>query len=240
LNRAPRPVQAALAIGAAVLAVIAVPADARKRPEYAPGAGTANPSALVAAEIAFARTAREKGQWKAFGEFADDDAIMFVPDPVRAKDWLSGRKEPAAPVQWQPHQVWMSCDGTMGVTKGAWQRPDGSVGYFTTIWQKRKKGDYRWVLDQGDDLEQPLKEPQMLSASVADCARGQGGDELLVERDRENGVPDMDGRGRSKDGTLTWRYHVDPDKSRWLQVSLLKNGAMTEVLRSDVAAPKGP
>jgi hypothetical protein len=48
----------------------------------------------------------------------------------------------------------------------------------------------------------------------------------------------MDGRGRSKDGTLTWRYHVEADHSRWLAVSMKKNGAMTEVLRSEVAAPK--
>ncbi|TDW65004.1 hypothetical protein EDF57_103178 [Novosphingobium sp. PhB55] len=237
MSRPPARVLAAVAGGLALFALAAGPADARRRPEYAPGNGTANPSALVAAEIAFARTAREKGQWKAFDEFADDEAVMFVPEPVRAKEWLSGRKEPAAPVQWQAHQVWMSCDGTMGVTKGAWQQHDGTVGYFTTIWQQRKKGDYRWVLDQGDALAQPLKEPEMLSASVADCAGGPG-DELLVERDREKAAPGMDGRGRSKDGTLTWRYHVEADHSRWLAVSMKKNGAMTEVLRSEVAAPK--
>ena len=42
--------------GAAGLALVATPALAR-RPERAPGVGTANPSALIAAEIAFARLA---------------------------------------------------------------------------------------------------------------------------------------------------------------------------------------
>lgn len=238
MNRGRRRSIAGLAGAIALLGAVTGPADARKRPDYAPGAGTANPSALVAAEIAFARMAREKGQWQAFAEYADEDAVMFVPAPVLAKEWLGGRKEPAAPVQWQAHQVWMSCDGTLGVTKGAWQQPDGTVGYFTTIWQKRKKGDYRWVLDQGDALGEALKEPAMLSASVADCARGPRGDELVVERDRKKLAPGMDGRGRSRDGTLSWRYHVNADNSRWIQVSLLKNGAMTEVLRSEVAAPK--
>ncbi|WP_324696926.1 hypothetical protein ACLIMP_00900 [Novosphingobium aerophilum] len=229
--------------GVATLLLIAAPAVAERRPPRAPGVGTANPSALIASEIAFARMAREKGQWKAFDEFADDAAVMFVPQPVRAKEWLSGRKEPAAAVQWQAHQVWMSCDGTMGVTRGAWQQADGSVGYFTTIWQQRKKGDFRWVLDQGDTLAQPMQEPEMLSASVADCARGGNGaspgDELLVERDSAKAAPGMDGKGRSKDGTLTWSYHVNADHSRSLVVSLMKNGGMAEVLRSDVAAPKG-
>jgi hypothetical protein len=243
LSRVPARRLTAFAGGIAILALAAGPADARRRPEYAPGVGTANPSALVAAEIAFARTAREKGQWKAFDEFADDEAVMFVPEPVRARDWLSGRKEPAAPVQWQASQVWMSCDGTLGVTKGGWQQPDGSVGYFTTIWQRRKKGDYRWVLDQGDTLppSQAVPNSDTLSASVADCARPGERSEpeaLVVEGKAPKTAPGMDGKGRSKDGTLRWSYHVNADHSRSLSVSLLKNGTMTEVLRSDVAAPK--
>src|SRR5690606_22688854 len=35
----------------------------------------ADPGKVVAAEIAFARTAQEKGQWTAFAEFAADDAV---------------------------------------------------------------------------------------------------------------------------------------------------------------------
>src|SRR5690606_29429218 len=96
----------------------------------------ADPGKVVAAEIAFARTAQEKGQWTAFAEFAADDAVMFVPAPVKAKDWLKGQRDPAEAVRWQPHQVWSSCDGTLAVTRGAWQRADGSTGYFTTVWQR--------------------------------------------------------------------------------------------------------
>ena len=81
---------------------------------------------VVAAEIAFARAAQEKGQWTAFAEYATDDAVMFVPEPVVARDWLRRQTDPPQPVQWQTHQVWSSCDGTLAVTKGAWQRPDGT------------------------------------------------------------------------------------------------------------------
>ena len=97
----------------------------------------ADASAVVAAELAFARAAQEKGQWTAFAEFAADDAVMFVPEPVNAQAWLKGRANPPQAVRWQPHQVWSSCDGSLAVTKGAWQRPDGSVGYFTTVWQRQ-------------------------------------------------------------------------------------------------------
>ena len=48
----------------------------------------ANPSAVIATELAFAREAREKGQWTAFRKFAAEDAVMFVPGAVAARPWL--------------------------------------------------------------------------------------------------------------------------------------------------------
>ncbi|WP_067739144.1 hypothetical protein [Novosphingobium naphthalenivorans] len=221
---------------AAVAISLAAPASAEKRRRPA-GVGTANPSALIAAEIAFARAAREKGQWTAFDKFADDEAVMFVPQPVMARDWLKRQKDPAQPVQWEPYEVWMSCDGTLGVTRGEWHRPDGSVGYFTTIWKQQKKGDYRWVLDQGDTLAQPLQKPDWLSAVVADCPKRRGGPppgspEAPREKRREAG---MDGAGQSDDGTLAWAYHVTAGNARTLSVSLRKGSGMAEVLSSSVA-----
>src|SRR3546814_4565755 len=46
----------------------------------------ANPSAFIAAELAFARLARDKWQWTAFRETAADDAVMFMPQRVLARD----------------------------------------------------------------------------------------------------------------------------------------------------------
>lgn len=234
---------ARVALMSALACVLAVPGQAAPPRRASVGTGTANPSALVAAELAFARAAREKGQWTAFGEFADDEAVMFAPGPVMAKAWLKGRKNPPQSVQWQPYQVWMSCDGSLGVTKGAWQRADGSVGYFTTVWKRRKKGEYRWVLDQGDGLYQPLPVPDMLSASVADCTR-RGGPSPGEPRDHQDAKPaklkvaGMDGGGQSDDGTLAWAYHAEPDNARRFTVLLRKGGAMTSVLSLSVAGEK--
>lgn len=172
----------------------------------------ADPGKVVAAEIAFARTAQEKGQWTAFAEFAADDAVMFVPAPVKAKDWLKGQRDPAEAVRWQPHQVWSSCDGTLAVTKGAWQRADGSTGYFTTVWQRDRKGEYKWVMDQGDTLEQPLEEPDMIGTRVADC-RSRAVPPPVVR------VPAPgDPAGQSRDGTLAWSVFVEQDGSRTVEV----------------------
>lgn len=230
---------------AAVIALAALaiaPAQAKRR-ELPPGTGTANPSVLIATEIAFARMAREKGQWTAFREFSDDGAVMFAPGPVLAKSYLARQKDPAAPLQWQAQQVWMSCDGTVGVTKGAWQQPGGATGYYTTVWKRQKKGVYRWVLDQGDTLAQPLPVSDMLSASVADCApRGSAavpvdatGAPIVVRPSRDAG---LQGGGRSDDGTLTWSYTATPDNGRTVVVSLRKGDEMKQVLVAEVQGGK--
>jgi len=200
-------IAAALALAAAMLA--AAPGEARKQREVR---DATNPSALVAAEIAFNRLAHEEGQWTAFREFADEEAVMFVPQPVKAQEWLKGRDDPAQSVAWQPHQVWISCDGTLGAVKGAWQRPDGSTGYFTTVWKRQKKGEYLWVMDQGDALAEPLEAPDMLSAKVADCR----------SRPAVRPTPEwIDGDvrgGASTDGTLAWNVWVRPDGTRHVSI----------------------
>ena len=171
----------------------------------------ADPGKVVATELAFARAAQEKGQWTAFAEFAADDAVMFVPEPVNAKEWLRRQANPTQAVRWQPHQVWSSCDGTIAVAKGAWQQPDGSTGYFTTVWERQRNGEYKWVMDQGDALEQPLEAPEMIGSAVADCA-SKPSLLLTVSADGDRRA------GTSRDGTLHWSVEAT-GKARVVQVS---------------------
>ena len=189
----------------------------------------ANPSKVIATELAFARTAQEKGQWTAFAEFAADDAVMFVPEPVNARDWLKQQVNPPRAVTWQPHQVWSSCDGTLAVTKGAWQRPDGSVGYFTTVWERQRDGDYKWVMDQGDELAEPLEPPRMIEATAADC----GGTPTPVVMSGPHGLQ-FRTEGASKDWTLYWQVDVLHDDRRKLDVYLWQNGERERVLETSV------
>lgn len=231
--------------GAGTAALLTTPAQAERRRMPPPGTGTANPGLLVATEIAFARTAREEGHDKAALKFAaEDEAVMFAPGPVPARSYLAGNKEAKLPVAWQTHQVWMSCDGTVGVTKGAWQQGTGATGYYATIWKRQKKGVYRWVLDQSEPLGEPLVAPEMLPAAIADCGpagRAAPGAEaigapIVVERTRENIAQ---GSGRSDDGTLTWSYVTGPGNARKTVVSLRKGGEMQQVLSIDVPGTEG-
>ena len=203
------------------------------------GSNIAVPGKIVAAELAFARAAREKGQWTAFREFATDDAVMFVPEPVNARDWLAKQKDPAESVKWQPHQVWMSCDGSLAVTKGAWQRPDGSFGYFTTVWERQPDGEYKWVLDQGDVLAEPLPEPDVVESEIASCKAPSPDPGIMLTAMSPDNTQMLG--GRSLDGSLEWSVAYSPGTHRrHLLVTLVRETDRTAVFMQTVYPPAGP
>jgi hypothetical protein len=226
----------------AVLALAAC-APAGPRPFAVPQ--SANPSAIVAAEIAFNRLAQKKGQWTAFRETAAKEATMFMPDAVDAQTWLKGRADPAKSVTWQPHKSFMSCDGKTGATTGAWQRPDGTTGYYTTVWfwvEKGKpdprqpanvmgEGEWKWVLDHGDSLPAPLLVPEMIETKVASC-KGRANAPI--------NAPDEGVQMKtmfSRDQSFNWEWQLRPDKSRTLVVRLWNGSDFDDVIVDRVAAP---
>jgi hypothetical protein len=180
-----------------------------------------DPSSVFAAEIAFNRLAQEKGQWTAFRETAADDAVMFVPQRVLAKQWLKGKPDPAKSVSWAASSVHVSCDGNLAASTGNWKRSDGSVGYFTTIWRRDKKGQWRWVLDHGDTLAIPREAPEFLVGKVATCRK----------REKSAAVPPAD-------DSLTWSADVAADGSRRVSVRAW-NGSDYDVVIDDRVAAQG-
>ena len=218
-----------IALSIALLALSAS-ATAAPRPGLRP---TANPGGVIAAEIGFAALAQEKGQWTAFRTIAAKGARMFAPQPVLVAEFLKNRKDPAVAVKWQPHSVWSSCDGSIAVTRGAWQRPP-ATGYFITVWQRQKDGGYKWVLDQGDDLALPLAEPDAIDGVVADCpAPGQHPD--AKARPPIGPQPLTDSlSAKANDDTLAWATTVDAGGGRTFSLTLRKDGAMREVLHASV------
>ncbi len=191
----------------------------------------ANPGQVIATELALARAAREKGQWTAFAEYAAANAVMFQPGPINARDWLRRQVNPPQPLSWQPHQVWSSCDGTLAVTRGAWQRPDGSTGYFTTVWERQRNGEYKWVMNQGDVLGQPLAAPDMIGGTSAMCrSQPTPPAEMLA------GPADTVSSGASRDGALRWHVVARPDGSRTVTASYWDGDAWRDAVHEQVAA----
>ncbi|MCR5869895.1 MULTISPECIES: hypothetical protein [unclassified Sphingomonas] len=184
----------------------------------------------VDAERAFNHMAQTEGQWAAFRAYATDDAVMFLPQPSNAQAFLKDRKEPAIAVQWWPAESYVACDGTTAVNTGPWVRPSGS-GYFTTVWHRQGDGRWKWSYDAGDALAKPRALPEQPKIRRAAC----GG----TPRPPSSAPDERSGGGASRDGTLIWRWEVDPDGARRFTASLWTGRRYETVVEDRVAAPQG-
>lgn len=219
--------------------VLSLAACAGSRGEFGSGRLTAraNPSEVIAAELAFARAAREKGTWTAFRVYATRDAQWPGPQWENVQTALKGVADPAQPIVWQPDLVWASCDGSFALSTGPATHPGGRQTRFATIWQRQDNGEYRWVLDQGFDLETSYAQPEMIPARVADCPSARNFRADRPDRARRSGAWSS---GRSDDGTFEWSTELRPDCSRMLVARAMKDGAMREVFRQVSSAPPAP
>ena len=183
---------------------------------------------VVDAERAYAAMAQDKGQWTAFRATAAPGAVMFVPDPVDAVEFLKDRKDPSVAVKWQPAQSYLSCDGKTGANLGPWQRPD-SIGYFTTVWT-RSGGAWRWNVDFGDALKAAMPAaPAKLAPRRASCRAAKPA--LLPKL----AAVEKSGRGSSGDHSLEWTWRVEKDGSRHFLVYLWNGRAYDAVIDRTIA-----
>ncbi len=191
--------------------------------------GSAQPSTIVAAEIAFARAAKEQGQWTAFRQYAAPGALLHGEDgPFAIEPWLATQTDPLKAVQWKARKVVMSCDGAVAVSQGRYVDPDGTVGNFLTVWERQPDGAYRYVFDVGgDDVPQPPPR-KVLEAGEGDIVVTElDAIEGLVATCPRPGVPvppppaiplGEDGKTDarlSRDGTLRWRWEHRADGTRY-------------------------
>ena len=188
-----------------------------------------DPGVVVATEIAFAQSAQTKGQWTAFRAYADPRAELFMPQRVLAAVWLKGRADPAKPALWQPYQVWSSCDGSIAVTHGGWNRGE-ETGYFTTVWARQTDGSYKLLLDSVDKLAMPLPAPEMIAAKSATCS-GAPGVALIA--------PDVGVDFKqivARDQSLQISSSVNPDGARQIILRLWDGKVLVPMLDETVAA----
>ena len=129
----------------------------------------AAPQSAIDAERAFNAAAQARGQWTAFREYAAKDAVMFVPEPVNAHTWLRERDNPPKSVEWWPTASYVSCSGKVAVNTGGWIRPNGSVGYFSTVWVQQPDGSWKWKLDSGAQLKAARPRPANPKVVRAAC-----------------------------------------------------------------------
>jgi hypothetical protein len=187
----------------------------------------------IDAERTFVADAQKLGQWTAFRKYAEDDAVMFVPQQINAQEFLKGKADPPVAIFWWPGKSFVSCDGSYAVNTGPWVRQWGkAVGYFTTIWKRQADGSWKWIYDGGDGLETPRAEGGDIKPRPADCAKPAG----LPPPKLGLTQGGTSGSGQSADGTLAWQWFVRADGSRTLEV-LQWNGSGWDAVLSDNVGP---
>ena len=119
-------------------------------------------SSLVAAEKAFAQKALDTNIRDAFFDAMDNDAVLFRPTPVNAKQFFAGRPANPGPVlTWYPSYAELSGSGDLGWTTGPWEfrsakdKQPEAWGHFATIWRRQTNGKYKVMFDEGHSCAKP-------------------------------------------------------------------------------------
>lgn len=215
--------------------------------------GAAQPSTIVATEIAFARMARDEGQWTAFTHFAAEEGVLHGENgPIAAKPWLAQQSNPPKPVQWGPRTVWMSCDATLAISQGRFRDPEGKVGIFNTVWERQGDGTYRYLYDGGAlDNPQPPPPPageedeEVIVVTALDTVRGEvadcsePGNPLPAAPFASASTGAESGGTRSGDGSLVWQWRQGANGSRQFRSFIWQGGEWQEAASFDFGARAG-
>lgn len=210
--------------------------------------GAAQPSTIVATEIAFARMAKEQGQWTAFREFAAPGAMLHGQNGgIPAMAWLAELADPAQSVEWAPRTVVMSCDGAVAVSQGRYRDPEGLVGNFITVWERQADNSYKWVYDVGGpDVPQPPPRKEFedgnivvtaidaVQGLVATCPRG-GETVPPPPANSPVGERAVDAK-LSKDGTLRWRWQHRGKNEKYVAAEYYYNGQWVTAIEESLAS----
>lgn len=193
-------------------------------------AAAAAPQTPIDAERAFASDAKTIGQWTAFRKWSTDDAVMFVPQPTNTHEFLKDRKDPPKVIDWWPTASYLSCDGKLAVNTGGWKRPDGTDGYFTTVWVKQPDGGWKWTVDGGDGLQAARPRPTQPLVRRASCRKpGQNAGTPLDPANKS-------AQGESGDHSLAWSWSVAPDGSRAFTARIWDGKAFVPVIEDKISA----
>ncbi len=206
-------------------------------------ARVAQPGEVAAADIAASLLAQEEGRWKSFKEHGADGAIMFVPQRVDAKQWLKDSDEPANAIDWSPHEIWSSCDGSLAISGGGWMKPDGTQGWYASAWERQRDGEYRWTMELSGESDSAGEAPILIRSHTPGC------NSVMPRRDGTFGPPDRKRRDNdkpqsgighpyaiSRDETMRWDVETGDDCTRHLTVRFREDSGWSDPVLDRVAA----
>lgn len=222
-----------------------------EQPRRRPLPSIGEPGVVAAADVGFARAAREDGQWIAYGRYAAGTALVHtLAGPVDAAPWIAAQPPMPQAMGWTPTAVWTSCDGSLAVSFGRFAEAAGVVGSYATVWALQGDGGYKWTYTmRGPDNPQPPPPPPrvapdpdvivvpalgLIDGRVADCLRGATAPPAPDGATLAGAPP----AAASRDGTLQVRWDHGADNTRRLVVDYLREGRWQSAL-DFVMPPEG-
>lgn len=118
---------------------------------------------LLAVDREFSAASLKDGMRAAFLTYADTSAVILRPKhpPIRGRANIA-QFFPETPLNyhltWEPQEASIAASGDLGYTYGIYtvtQENRQTHGTYVTIWKKNKKGDWKFVLDTGNQGLKP-------------------------------------------------------------------------------------
>lgn len=210
--------------------------------------GIAQPSTIVATEVAFGRLSKDVTQDAAFLQYAASGAQVHLPSGiVPVSQWAGQAGRTAGATRWQTRAVAISCDGALAASVGRYSDAAGIVGDYVMIWQRESDNSYRWLYHAaGPDVPQPppRKAPEQgdivvtaldaVQGLVASCPRG--GDAIPAPPALSLADDLADNAALSRDGTLRWRWEERPGERRFVAADYFYEGRWLKAFELNLAA----
>ena len=212
--------------------------------------GAAQPSTIVATEVAYARDASQRGQFVAGVDYAAPGAVLHGRNgPVAFAGIAAALQNSGVSAEWESRAVVMSCDGALAISQGRFTDQDGFVGNYVTAWVRQTDNSYKWVYDVAgrDDPQPPARadrtEDGDIVVTAIDSIQG------LVATCPRRGKPvppppaipiGEDGASSAQlsgDGTLRWRWEHRANGIKYVTAEYFYQGQWLTAIEESLASP---
>lgn len=197
-------------------------------------AGTSDPGApLIAADEAYAKAARDQGEWTATRAVVVPQSELFTPGRVRTLEFGKGLADPEVAGSWKPDHAWISCDGTAGVTFGSWKIKGTKLkGSYESVWVLMADGSYRVLLRRGGTHPRRLLSRPGRKGMRASCT---GKPFIAIQAPAEGDDLKF---GASTDNSLDWTSLVTAQGEVQIAVRIWDGRDFVPVLEDVAPAPR--
>jgi ketosteroid isomerase-like protein len=116
---------------------------------------------VVDAEVAFNKAVAKKGIKDGFLSVIDDEAVVFRPNAVNAKEFYTRIEKQPGNLSWQPKFGRISANGDLAFTAGPYiyqnsaADTDKVYGHYVSVWRNDAEGRLKLLIDLGIQHPEP-------------------------------------------------------------------------------------